>query len=72
MPTTELDWPASPSDLTRRNVVRGAVGTGFAASVLPVGAQAVDTDSNGLTVGEVTIMSGDFQLPASRSPLSTV
>ncbi|MES2226696.1 MAG: hypothetical protein V4540_02870 [Pseudomonadota bacterium] len=71
MPTTEVDHPASPSDLTRRNVVRGAVGTGFAASVLPVGAQAVDTDSNGLTVGEVTIMSGDFQLPASRSPLST-
>lgn len=67
MPTTELDLPASPSDLTRRNVVRGAVGTGFAAAVLPVGAQAVDTDSNGLTVGGVTIMSGDFQLPAYRA-----
>ncbi|MGK2901196.1 MAG: dienelactone hydrolase family protein [Burkholderiaceae bacterium] len=67
MPTTELDRPAGPSDLTRRNFVRGAVGTGFAASVLPVGAQAVDTDSNGLTVGEVTIMSGDFQLPAYRA-----
>lgn len=67
MPTTELDRPAGPSDLTRRNFVRGAIGTGFAASVLPVGAQAVDTDSKGLTVGEVTIMSGDFQLPAYRA-----
>lgn len=67
MPTTELDRPAGPSDLTRRNFVRGAIGTGFAASVLPVGAQAVDTDSNGLTVGEVTIMSGDFRLPAYRA-----
>ena len=67
MPTAELDRPADPSELTRRDFVRGAVGTGFAASVLPVGAQAVDTDGNGLTAGEVTIMSGDFQLPAYRA-----
>lgn len=67
MPTTELDRPADRTDLTRRDFVRTAVGSGFAASVLPVSAQAIRTDSHGLTVGEVTIMSGDFQMPAYRA-----
>ena len=60
MSTTELD-------LTRRDFVRTAVGSGFAAAVLPVGAQTVKTDSTGLTVGEVTIMVGDFKMPAYRA-----
>lgn len=54
-------------DTTRRDFVRAAVGSGFAAAVLPVTAQAIRTDSTGLTVGEVTIMSGDFKLPAYRA-----
>ncbi len=54
-------------DLTRRDFVRTAVGTGFAAAVLPVGAQTIKTDSTGLTVGEVTIKVGDFQMPAYRA-----
>ncbi len=55
------------TDLARRDFVRAAVGTGFAASVLPVTAQAIKTDSTGLTVGEITIMAGDFKLPAYRA-----
>jgi carboxymethylenebutenolidase len=52
----------------RRDFVRGSVGTGFAAAVLPVMAQnVVKTDSAGLTVGEVTIPVGDFKMPAYRA-----
>jgi carboxymethylenebutenolidase len=54
-------------DFSRRDFVRTAVGSGFAAAVLPVAAQTIRTDSDGLTVGEVTIPSGDFKLPAYRA-----
>lgn len=53
---------------SRRDVMRSAVGTGFAAAVLPVMAQTViKTDSTGLTAGEVTIPVGDFKMPAYRA-----
>ena len=53
---------------TRRDVMRSAVGTGFAAAVLPVLAQtAIKTDSAGLTTGEVMIPAGDYQVPAYRA-----
>ncbi|MDE2626866.1 MAG: dienelactone hydrolase family protein [Burkholderiales bacterium] len=67
MATTELDRPAATIDLDRRGFVRAAVGSGFAAAVLPVTAQAIRTDSAGLTVGEVTIGVGDFKMPAYRA-----
>ena len=67
MPTTELDRPATPPDLSRRDFVRAAVGSGFAAAVLPVSAQTIKTDSAGLTVGEVMISVGDFKLPVYRA-----
>src|SRR4051794_18186285 len=54
-------------DLGRRDFVRTAVGSTFAAAVLPVTAQTIKTDSTGLTVGEVTIPVGDFQMPAYRA-----
>jgi carboxymethylenebutenolidase len=54
-------------DFSRRDFVRTAIGSGFAAAVLPVGAQTIRTDSEGLAVGEVTIASGGFQLPAYRA-----
>ena len=65
--TTELDRSTNPVDPTRRDFVRTAVGSGFAASVMPVGAQTIKTSSDGLTVGEVTIMVGDFKMPAYRA-----
>ena len=55
-------------DFNRRAFVRSAVGTGFAAAVLPVMAQTViKTDSAGLLVGEVTIDVGGFKMPAYRA-----
>jgi carboxymethylenebutenolidase len=55
-------------DTSRRSFVRRAVGTGFAAAVLPVVAQTVvKTDSTGLVAGEVTIPVGDFRMPAYRA-----
>ena len=64
--------PTVLPDLSRRDFVQtavaGAVGTGFAAAVLPVMAQTViKTDSVGLEAGEVTIMVGDFKMPAYRA-----
>ncbi len=47
--------------------VGASVGVGFAASVLPVSAQTIKTDSTGLTVGEVTITVGDFKMAAYRA-----
>ena len=67
MSITELDRAADPLALTRRDFVRTAVGSGFAAAVQPVSAQTIRTDSDGLTVGEVTILSGDFKMPAYRA-----
>ena len=54
-------------DFTRRDFVRTTVGSGFAAAVLPVTAQTIKTDSTGLAAGEVTIMVGDFKMPAYRA-----
>ncbi len=58
----------SVDDPSRRDVVKAAIGTGFAASVLPVTAQTVvKTSSEGLLAGEVMIPVGDFQMPAYRA-----
>ena len=74
MHSTELDRSAGTDGATqtidtgRRDFVRAAaVGTGFAAAVTPVTAQTIRTDSAGLTVGEVTIVSGDFKMAAYRA-----
>ena len=65
----EFDALVPPSnDVDRRTFVRTAVGSGFAAAVLPVVAQTtIKTDSEGLVVGEVTIPVGDFKMPAYRA-----
>lgn len=54
-------------DPARRDFVRAAVGSGFAAAVLPVSAETIRTGSEGLVVGEVTIAVGDFRMPAYRA-----
>ncbi|MDY0746482.1 dienelactone hydrolase family protein [Paucibacter sp. R3-3] len=51
----------------REFVKRAALGSGFAAAVLPVTAQTIRTASDGLEVGEVTVLSGGFQVPAYRA-----
>jgi carboxymethylenebutenolidase len=62
-----IDSLAPGRDFSRRDFVRTAVGSGFAAAVLPVGAQAIRTEADGLTVGEVMIPVGDFRMPAYRA-----
>ena len=42
-------------DGDRRNFLKVALGTGFAAAVMPVSAQVIKTDTAGLTAGEVSI-----------------
>jgi carboxymethylenebutenolidase len=62
------DLPTPTHDPGRREFVRAGLGSGFAAAVLPVTAQTeVKTGADGLTAGEVTIMVGDFKLPAYRA-----
>ena len=64
----DLDSLVPSRDFNRRDFVRGSLGTGFAAAVLPVMAQTVvKTDVQGLEVGEVTIPVGDFRMPAYRA-----
>ena len=67
MPKTEIDSLAPARDFSRRGFVQTTVGSGFAAAVLPVTAQTIKTGTDGLTVGEVTIQSGDFKMPAYRA-----
>ncbi|HTH62615.1 MAG TPA: dienelactone hydrolase family protein [Paraburkholderia sp.] len=57
--------PHVPFD--RRTFIKAALGSGFAAAVLPVSAQTIHTDSVGLEAGEVAFHSGDTLVPAYRA-----
>jgi len=63
----DVDSLAPSRNFSRRDFVRTSVGSGFAAAVLPVTAQTIKTDTNGLQAGEVTIQVGDFKMPAYRA-----
>lgn len=64
----EFDTLVPAGAPSRRGFVRVAVGSGFAAAVLPVTAQTVvKTDTQGLLAGEVTVPVGDFKMPAYRA-----
>ena len=64
--------------LSRREFVVATLATGFALSVLPVSAQTITTDSNGLVSGEVKIpvlggeIPGYRAMPASGGPFPTI
>jgi carboxymethylenebutenolidase len=59
-----LDSLLPSRTFSRRAFVGTSVGSGFAAAALPVMAQTVlETDAQGLEVGEKTIMVGDFKMP---------
>jgi carboxymethylenebutenolidase len=51
----------------RRTFIKAALGSGFAAAVLPVSAQTIHTDSDGLEAGEVAVRSGGTLVPAYRA-----
>lgn len=56
------------NDIDRRGFIKTALGTGFAAAVLPVCAQSViKTDAAGLTAGEVTVMVNGQAVPVYRA-----
>jgi carboxymethylenebutenolidase len=54
-------------DTDRRNFLKTALGTGFAAAVMPVTAQTIHTDTAGLTAGEVKIVVDGFPMRAYRA-----
>ncbi|MNR90419.1 Carboxymethylenebutenolidase [compost metagenome] len=52
----------------RRGFLKTAIGTGFAAAVLPVTAQSVvKTDNSGLTAGEITVTVNGQAVPVYRA-----
>lgn len=63
----DFDSLTPTRDFSRRDFVATAVGSGFAAAVLPVGAQTLTTDTTGLVAGPVNVPVGGFQLPAYRA-----
>lgn len=64
MTTEDFDSLVPQRSFSRRDFVGTAVGSGFAAAVLPVSAQTVSTDTQGLDAGPVTVPVGDFKMPA--------
>ncbi len=67
MPGNDIDSLTPTQDFSRRGFIATAVGSGFAAAVLPVGAQTIKTDATGLSAGEVSIAVGSFKMPAYRA-----
>src|ERR1700749_2910089 len=63
----EVDCLVPHVPFNRRTFIKAALGTGFAAAVLPVSAQTIHTDSDGLEAGEVAFHSGDTLVPAYRA-----
>ena len=56
-----------PSQFSRRAFLVGSLAAGFALAVLPVSAETITTDANGLTVGEVKIPVKDGSFPGYRA-----
>ena len=64
----EIDSLVPHVPFDRRTFIKAALGTGFAAAVLPVSAQTIHTDSDGLEAGEIGfVRSGDTLVPAYRA-----
>jgi carboxymethylenebutenolidase len=70
--------PRSSVSLSRREFVVTTLAAGFALSVLPVSAETITTDANGLVAGEVKIpvqggaIPGYRAMPASGGPFPTI
>jgi len=56
-----------PSQFSRRAFIVGSLAAGFALAVLPVSAETITTDANGLTVGEVKIPVEGGSIPGYRA-----
>lgn len=55
------------ADVSRRGFVVTGLAAGFALSVMPVSAETITTDSQGLVVGEVKVPTKDGDMPAYRA-----
>src|SRR6202166_2059607 len=55
------------TQLSRRAFVVGSLAAGFALAVMPVSADTITTDSNGLVAGEVKIPVEGGEIPAYRA-----
>src|SRR5262245_61770275 len=53
--------------LTRRQMVTTSLAAGFALAVQPISAATITTGTEGLTVGEVRIPTGDIEIPGYRA-----
>ena len=56
-----------PTQFSRRTFIVGSLAAGFALAVLPVSAETITTDANGLSVGEVKIPVKDGNIPGYRA-----
>lgn len=54
-------------EIGRREFLVSKLTTGFALAVVPVTAETITTDTNGLEAGEVSIPTADGQIPAYRA-----
>src|SRR5712675_876380 len=57
--------------ISRRAFVVGSLAAGFALAVMPVSADTITTDSNGLVAGEVKIPVAGGEIPAYRAMPAT-
>ena len=65
---SDLDSLQPALRLDRRGFVKTSLGAGFAAAVLPVQAKTmINTDTQGLTAGEIRIPTKDGEMPAYRA-----
>lgn len=67
MQREDFDSLTPTRDFNRRSFVATTVGSGFAAAVLPVAAQTLTTDTEGLVAGAVEIPTAGGVLPAYRA-----
>src|SRR6202012_3049637 len=63
----EVDSLVPHVPFNRRTFIKAALGSGFAAAVLPVSAQTNHNESEGLEDGEIAGHSGDTLVPAYRA-----
>ncbi len=68
---SHFEIPRASSKFSRREFVVVSLAAGFALSVLPVSAQTITTDTNGLVAGEVKIPVQGGEIPAYRAMPAT-
>ncbi len=73
MDREERDLKRAPvqNQITRRAFVVGSLAAGFALAVMPVSAETITTDTNGLVAGEIKIPVADGEIPGYRAMPAT-